>query len=108
MSKPAIAYVRVSTGKQGKSGLGLEAQQAALGRFAEAEGFNIVATYSETESGKHDDDKRPELMSALAEARRHKCPIVVAKLDRLSPDVHYVSGLTKHRVPFIVAELGAD
>jgi DNA invertase Pin-like site-specific DNA recombinase len=57
--RPAVAYIRVSTARQGKSGLGLEAQQAALARFAELEEFEIVQTFSETESGKHDDDKRP-------------------------------------------------
>jgi DNA invertase Pin-like site-specific DNA recombinase len=106
--RSAIAYIRVSTARQGKSGLGLEAQLAALVRFAEAEDFNIVQTFSEAESGKHDDDKRPALSKALAAARKHAAPIIVAKLDRLSRDVHFISGLMKHRVPFIVAELGAD
>jgi DNA invertase Pin-like site-specific DNA recombinase len=106
--RPAIAYIRVTTARQGKSGLGLEAQQAALARFAEAEDFKIVQTFSETESGKHDDDKRPALAEALAAARKQAAPIIVAKLDRLSRDVHFISGLMKHRVPFIVAELGTD
>src|SRR5262245_9672532 len=106
--KPAISYIRVSTGRQAKSGLGLEAQQAALARFAEAEGFAILEAFSETESGKHDDERRPELRAALDAARKHGAPIIVAKLDRLSRDVHFISGLMKHRVPFIVAELGAD
>jgi DNA invertase Pin-like site-specific DNA recombinase len=106
--KPAIAYTRVSTTRQGKSGLGLEAQQTALTRFAEAEGFSIVQAFSETESGKHDDDRRPALAEALAAARTHAAPIIVAKLDRLSRDVHFISGLMKHKVPFIVAELGSD
>jgi len=106
--KEAIGYIRVSTARQGKSGLGLEAQQAALARFAESEGFNIIATYSETESGKRDDDHRPELAAALEAAREHAAPVMVAKLDRLSRDVHYISGLMKHKVPFIVADLGAD
>jgi DNA invertase Pin-like site-specific DNA recombinase len=106
--KEAIGYIRVSTARQGKSGLGLEAQQAALARFAEAEGFNIIATFSETESGKRDDDHRPELAAALEAAREHAAPVLVAKLDRLSRDVHYISGLMKHKVPFIVADLGAD
>src|SRR4030081_3243987 len=104
--KPAIAYIRVSTAQQGRSGLGLEAQIAALAKFAEAEGFQFLQTFTETESG--GDDNRPELTAALAKARKQKAPIIVAKLDRLSRDVHYISGLMKHRVPFIVAELGAD
>jgi DNA invertase Pin-like site-specific DNA recombinase len=106
--RPAIAYIRVSTAKQGRSGLGLEAQQAALARFAEAEGFEFAQTFTETESGKHDESHRPALAAALDLARRQGTPIIVAKLDRLSRDVHYISGLMKHRVPFIVAELGAD
>jgi DNA invertase Pin-like site-specific DNA recombinase len=106
--KPALGYIRVSTQKQGRSGLGLEAQQAALARFAEAEGFELLETFTETESGKHDETHRPVLAAALEVARKQGTPIIVAKLDRLSRDVHYISGLMKHRVPFIVAELGAD
>src|SRR6516225_8903037 len=106
--RPAIAYIRVSTARQGKSGLGLEAQQAALARFGSAEDFEIIETFSETESGKHDNDRRPALNKALAAARERGVPIIVAKLDRLSRDVHFISGLMKHRVPFIVTELGAD
>lgn len=104
--RPAIGYIRVSTAKQGRSGLGLEAQQDALRRFAESEGFRFLETFRDVESGKHDD--RPELAKALELAGKQKAPIIVAKLDRLSRDVHYISGLMKHRVPFIVAELGAD
>jgi DNA invertase Pin-like site-specific DNA recombinase len=106
--KPALGYIRVSTQKQGRSGLGLEAQQASLVRFAETEGFQLLETFTETESGKHDESHRPVLAAALEVARKQGTPIIVAKLDRLSRDVHYISGLMKHRVPFIVAELGAD
>lgn len=105
-----VAYIRVSTAKQGRSGLGIEAQREALARFAEAEGVQFVAEYVETESGKGSDaiETRPQLAAALAQARRNKCAVAVAKLDRLSRDVHFISGLMTHRVPFIVAELGAD
>ena len=108
--KPAIAYVRVSTARQGMSGLGLEAQQVALARFAEAEGFNLIQTFEEVETGKGADafDRRPQLTAALKLAKQHKAPIIVAKLDRLSRDVHFISGLMTHSTPFIVAELGAD
>lgn len=108
--KPIVAYIRVSTAQQGKSGLGIEAQRAALVRFAEAEGFDIVGEYVEVETGKGADalDRRPELAAALNAARKAKCPVAVAKLDRLSRDVHFISGLMAHRVPFIVADLGAD
>jgi len=108
--KTAIAYVRVSTAQQGKSGLGLEAQQAALARFAEAEGYKLLQTFEEVETGKGADalDRRPQLSAALKAAKQHKAPIIVAKLDRLSRDVHFISGLMSHKTPFIVAELGAD
>jgi DNA invertase Pin-like site-specific DNA recombinase len=108
--KTAIAYTRVSTAQQGKSGLGLEAQQAALFRFAKAEGFDLVQTYQEVETGKGADalNRRPQLGAALKAAKKMKSPIIVAKLDRLSRDVHFISGLIAHKTPFIVAELGAD
>jgi DNA invertase Pin-like site-specific DNA recombinase len=106
--KAAIAYIRVSTQKQGKSGLGLEAQQALIQRFADQEGLQIVQSFTEVQSGKDDDHRRPQLAAALEAARKAKTPIVVAKLDRLSRDVHFISGLMKHKVAFIVADLGAD
>lgn len=73
--RPLIGYVRVSTAKQGKSGLGIEAQQDALSRFAEAEGFELVRTLVEVETGKGSDalERRPQLAAALAEARRKRC-----------------------------------
>jgi DNA invertase Pin-like site-specific DNA recombinase len=106
----AVAYYRVSTARQGKSGLGIEAQKAAVQRFAEAEVIEVVGEHVEVETGKGADalERRPELSAALAQARKAKCPVLVAKLDRLSRDVHFISGLMAHRVPFIVAELGAD
>jgi DNA invertase Pin-like site-specific DNA recombinase len=90
--------------------LGLEAQQAALARFAEAEGYQLVETFREVETGKGADalDRQPQLSAALKAARQHKAPIIVAKLDRLSRDVHFISGLMSHKTPFIVAELGSD
>jgi DNA invertase Pin-like site-specific DNA recombinase len=108
--KTAVAYLRVSTGEQGKSGLGLAAQQSALTRFAEQEGFQIAETFKEVESGKGFNalDRRRKLAAALKTARKAKAPILVAKLDRLSRDVHFISGLMAHKVPFIVAELGPN
>src|SRR5215218_707220 len=105
-----IAYYRVSTDRQRRSGLGIEAQRTAVQRFAEGEGLRIAAEYVEAETGKGADalDRRPQLAAALAAARVAKCPVVVAKLDRLSRDVAFVAGLMAQRVPFIVAELGAD
>ena len=106
----AVAYYRVSTARQGRSGLGIEAQKAAVQRFAQAEGFELTAEFVEVETGKGPDalDRRPQLAAALAEGRAGKCPVIVAKLDRLSRDVAFIAGLMAQRVPFIVAELGAD
>jgi DNA invertase Pin-like site-specific DNA recombinase len=106
----AIAYLRVSTQRQHRSGLGLEAQRATIERFAANESLAIMAEYVEAESGKGSDalDRRPQLAAALAAAKAAKCSVVVAKLDRLSRDVAFVAGLMAQRVPFIVAELGRD
>ena len=106
----AIAYLRVSTQQQHRSGLGIEAQRTAVGRFAEAEGITIIREFVEAETGKGADaiDRRPQLAAALAAARSAKCAVLVSKLDRLSRDVAFVSGLMAQRVPFIVAELGRD
>jgi DNA invertase Pin-like site-specific DNA recombinase len=106
----AVAYYRVSTARQGRSGLGIEAQRAAVERFAQAEGFELTAEFVEVETGKGSDalDRRPQLAAALAAGRVGKCPVIVAKLDRLSRDVAFISGLMAQRVPFVVAELGVD
>lgn len=106
--KRAIAYYRVSTARQGRSGLGLEAQQAMVEKFAAEQGYSIAQAFIETESGKHDDDKRAELAKALGLAKKRKATVLVAKLDRLSRDVAFIAGLMKHRVPFLVAALGPD
>ena len=105
-----VGYLRVSTGRQGKSGLGLEAHSEAIARFAAAKGLDVVAEHVEVESGKGSDalDRRPVLREALAQAKKAKASICVAKLDRLSRDVSFIAGLMAQRVPFIVTELGAD
>lgn len=105
-----VTYIRVSTAGQGRSGLCIEAQRAALARFAEAEGCETLAEFVEVETGKGADalDRRPKLAAALAMAKKAKASVVVAKLDRLSRDVAFISDLMARRVPFIVAELGAD
>lgn len=104
----AVAYFRVSTSQQGKSGLCIEAQRESIARFCEAEGYEIEAEHVEVETGKGADalDRRPQLAAALVRPKRLKAPVIVAKLDRLSRDVHFVSSLMAQRVPFIVAELG--
>lgn len=104
----AIAYLRVSTAEQGRSGLGLEAQRAAIESFAKSEGIAVDAWYTEVETGKGADalDRRPKLAEALKAAQALKGPVLVSKLDRLSRDVHFISGLMAQRVEFIVTELG--
>ena len=110
LEKTVVAYIRVSTASQGASGLGVEAQREAIVRFAEAEGLTIAAEFVEVETGKGSDalDRRPQLAAALAAARKAKGAVCVAKLDRLSRDVAFIAGLMAQRVPFIVADLGAD
>jgi DNA invertase Pin-like site-specific DNA recombinase len=105
-----IAYYRVSTAGQGRSGLGLEAQRRATQAFAKAEGLEIVAEYTEVETGKGSDalDRRPLLKAALKHARRSKASVCVAKLDRLSRDVVFIASLMAQRVPFIVCALGRN
>jgi DNA invertase Pin-like site-specific DNA recombinase len=107
---PLVSYIRVSTSSQGRSGLGLEAQRNAVARFAQVEGFAIAGEHIEVETGKGADalERRPQLKAALAEARRLKCPVVVAKLDRLSRDVAFISGLMARKVAFVVADLGPE
>ena len=98
----AIAYLRVSTQRQGRSGLGLEAQREAIARHCHAAGITLAGEFIEVETGKGFDaiDRRPELKAALAAARKLRAPIIVAKLDRLSRDVAFIAGLMADRVPF--------
>lgn len=106
----AIAYMRVSTREQGDSRLGLEAQREYIRRFAEGEQLEIVEWVEEVQSGKQVSDtlaKRPGLASALEKARALPGVVVVSKLDRLSRDVHFISGLMVQKVPFVVCELGS-
>jgi DNA invertase Pin-like site-specific DNA recombinase len=106
----AVAYIRVSTAAQGRSGLGIEAQREAIERFAASQEGIIDCEFVEVETGKGSDAlaKRPQLRAAMAQASLLGGPVVVAKLDRLSRDVAFISGLMAERVPFIVAELGPD
>src|SRR5690349_16000285 len=104
----AVAYVRVSTASQGRSGLGLEAQRTAIQDFADREGITVEEWFTEAESGSGSDalEKRPQLAAAIASARRLRAAVLVAKLDRLSRDVHFISGLMAQRVEFVVTSLG--
>jgi DNA invertase Pin-like site-specific DNA recombinase len=108
--EPVITYLRVSTQRQQRSGLGIEAKRTTIQQFVANESLAISAEFVEFESGKGADalDRRPQLAAALAAAKVAKCSVVVAKLDRLSRDVAFVAGLMAQRVPFVVAELGRD
>lgn len=101
-SPALIAYLRVSTDKQGESGLGLEAQQVAIEAFARMTGARIVATFTEIESGANDD--RAQLTAAMNATRLYKARLVVATLDRLSRDAHFVLGIAKQGVDFVAAD----
>lgn len=83
-----VAYSRVSTQRQGRSGLGLEAQQTAVRDFLNGGNWRLVAEFTEIESGRH--DERPELERALQACRRHRATLVVAKLDRLSRSAAFI------------------
>src|SRR5438477_1148062 len=91
-STAVITYVRVSSAKQGRSGLGIEAQRQSLRQFAKAEGLELVREFVEVETGKGSDalERRPQLKAALAAAKRLRCNVAVARLSR---DVHFISGL---------------
>lgn len=97
-----IGYLRVSTKGQGESGLGIEAQKSAIEGFARQAGQLVAAFYTEVESGKLAD--RPELVKALAHARRSKARLVVAKLDRLSRNVAFLSALMESKVDFVACD----
>lgn len=100
-----IPYYRVSTAKQGKSGLGLEGQQAAVKEYAQRTGGKIIATYKEVESGRKSD--RPQLAKAMAHCRRSGSILLIAKLDRLSRNVHFLSGLMEAGVDFVCCDMPA-
>jgi len=98
-----IAYFRVSTDRQGQSGLGLEAQRKAVMDYLNGGNWKLVAEYTEVESGKRND--RPELADALDACRRQKAKLVIAKIDRLARNVHFISGLMESGVDFVAADM---
>ena len=106
----AIIYTRVSTKEQGKSGLGLESQLATLQEFCNTENYEVLAHYSEVETGSGKDalDKRPILAKALQHAKKEGAVLMVSKLDRLGRNVSFISGLMEQKVKFIVTQLGKD
>jgi DNA invertase Pin-like site-specific DNA recombinase len=105
MCRNFVAYTRVSTESQGRSGLGLEAQQAAVAAFIANRGNDakLLKSYTEVESGKR--DNRPELAKALDHARLTGATLLIAKLDRLSRDAHFLLGLQKAGVSFVAADM---
>lgn len=98
-----VSYLRVSTQRQGDSGLGIEAQRAAVAAFLNGGDWQLVAEFVEVESGKRND--RPKLATALATCRLHKATLLIAKLDRLSRDAHFLLGLDGAGVDFVCADM---
>lgn len=103
MSKQAVAYYRVSTNKQSAKGHGLEAQRYAVNVFCVMNDMEIAGCFTDVESGSV--DNRCGLHEALKLAKSLNAPVVVKSLCRLSRDVHFISGLMKHDVAFVVTEL---
>lgn len=97
-----VAYYRVSTERQGRSGLGLEAQQEAVRSYLNGGGWQLVAEVVEVESGKRND--RPKLAEALKLCRVHRASLIIAKLDRLARNVHFVSSLMESGVEFTAVD----
>ena len=97
-----VAYFRVSTDKQGRSGLGLEAQREAVLAFLNGGKWALVAEFVEVESGKRND--RPQLTAALAACKKHKAKLVIAKLDRLSRNLAFIAALMESGVEFVAVD----
>ena len=102
-----VAYYRVSTQKQGLSGLGLEAQKIAVSAYLKESEWQLIDEYTEIETGKGANalDKRPQLRAALDYARKQGATLIIAKLDRLARNVHFVSGLLETGVEFVAADM---
>jgi DNA invertase Pin-like site-specific DNA recombinase len=98
-----IAYYRVSTEHQGIDGNGILAQQRAVADYLNGGPWKLIAEFTEVESGKRGD--RPELEKALAACKRHKARLIIAKLDRLSRNVHFISGLMERKVDFVACDM---
>lgn len=97
-----VAYYRVSTEQQGHSGLGLAAQKKAVLDYLNGGQWELIHEFTEVESGKRTD--RPELASALALCKKTKAKLIIAKLDRLARNVHFISGLMEQGIPFVAVE----
>lgn len=97
-----VAYHRVSTDRQGRSGFGLDAQRAAVEDYLASVGGVLLAEHTEVETGKRND--RPELQKALAACRKHKARLVIAKLDRLSRNVAFIAAMMDSGVEFVACD----
>ena len=97
-----VGYYRVSTERQGRSGLGLDAQREAVSQYISQTGGVLLDAYTEVESGKQ--HQRPELHRALVECRKRKAVLIIAKLDRLARSVHFISGLMESGVDFVAVD----
>lgn len=98
-----ISYVRVSTARQGASGLGLDAQRAAIDAFCQRTGATVAREYQEVESGKNND--RASLRKAIAHAKRIDGKLIIGKLDRLARNVHFISGLMESNIDFVACDV---
>ena len=101
-----VSYFRVSTARQGQSGLGLDAQRTAVENFVRAGDWTAVGEFVETESGKRND--RPQLAAAMAQCKKDGATLIIAKLDRLARNVHFITGLMEAGVEFICADAPED
>ena len=99
-----VAYYRVSTDRQGQSGLGLDAQRKAVADHLNGGKWTLAGEFTEVESGKRHAN-RPQLAAALAMCRKEKATLIVAKLDRLARNVHFVSGLMEAGVDFVAVDM---
>lgn len=102
MNGKFVAYYRVSTVKQGQSGLGLEAQKAAVEKYLNGGNWDLTAEFVEVESGKR--KNRPQLNAALALCKKQKATLIIAKLDRLARNLHFISGLMEARIEFLAVD----
>lgn len=98
-----VSYIRVSTAKQGRSGLGLEAQRSSIMDYLNGGPWKLLDEFQEIESGKKDD--RPELSKALRLCQLTGATLIIAKLDRLSRDIHFISSLTKAGIEFVACDM---
>ena len=103
MNGKFVAYYRVSTAQQGNSGLGLEAQQAAVKTYLNGGNWELVGEFTEVESGKR--KNRPQLEAALAMCKKQKATLVIAKLDRLARNLHFISGLMESKINFVAVDM---